>query len=1247
MVKSMKVVFAVVFTFILFYATEAQGHNMRFQSLTGSDGLPSQSVYQTYQQRNGFIWFATDRGAIRYDGKAFRSFYYSPGSNNHISNNFVVQVLEDHIGNIWLITEYGLNKIKTDGSIEQYIHDPANSNSISANWLHFIYQDSSSRIWVGSNEGLNLYRPESNDFLRINGKIKGTSYNIPVFQMLEISPDYMILGSLEGLAFFKPSEQKFILESDKNEDISDWYRSTIYKLVRSGSGKVLIGTDSNGLIEYDPISTEYKQYKAMSDTASISDNNVNSIVEEPDGTLYISHVSSGITQISPDRQTFTSIRARDFDDTSLLSDKVNHLFRDDSGLIWVATMDGVSKYSYLQKSTHLIQKQAQGGGLSGTAALNFEQLDAQHMLIGTSGGLDKLRISDQKIEVIPLLSDEQKLRFNSEVSDIAKDSKGNIWATTPSGIHQYNPEQNTVVNYFNTVDNKWGFTGYDLQTILIDSNDDIWLTGYIAVALAKFTPGLGIVKRLLDDPQHPYSKGGNYSTDSLISNKGYIWLSTTDGLYRVDPKTGLDQHIHVGKDERENIRTASIIEDESGAIWVASQGVGLAKLTIDENNQVNSTNLTTSDGLASNELLTVSLHQGLFWLTSKDQLFSYDINTRKSTIYPSLLNLTGLNFIRGAQKLIGDDLYLGTNKGLVIVDLTKIKSNLYNAPVRLTKAMSGGVSLIQGLDINNQSKKYIAHEKNNLSFSYAALDYTNPSANSYRYILEGFDDDWVEAGNRTNVAYNSLDAGTYTFKVMASNSDGKWSENIASFTFEIEQPLWFYALWALVGLLTLAALLFIFNRRLHVKSLYKKANYDSLTGVANRYYFNKTIEDLVAENDRIFTLIIVDLDGFKEVNDIYGHAVGDELLIQVAARMKKVLRDDDLLARLGGDEFAIIINKQDLDGGLINIAERLRQTIKNEYVLNEQSVRVSASIGAASFPADTQSKDALLVYADTAMFAAKESGKNAVRFFNKALSKELESRTELKQKLQSAIHNQEFDLHYQPQIDQLTNKVVGFEALIRWFQADGTSIPPNIFIPEAERNGSIVEIGRWVLFSACKQAASWQEQGFKFGKISVNVSATQITKTSLINDIEKALKENDLAPELLEIEITESVLVDNIDLTLEVLTKLRILGVSIALDDFGTGSSSLNDLTKCPIDTMKIDRSFIQSVETDPATKMVLKNIYTLANDLSMKVVAEGVETEAQLQILARFQGRIIQGYYYSPALSESDATSLLYSKSD
>jgi diguanylate cyclase (GGDEF)-like protein len=1236
----LKIIVCFLFLSSIGIANSLHAKNLRFHSLTTADGLPSISVFQTYQQRNGFIWFATDRGASRYDGKSYRHFFYSPGTSNHITNNFVIQIFEDNLGNIWILTEDGLNKIRLDGGIEYFQHDDSKPDSINSNWLHFIYQDSSNRIWIGTNEGLNLYHAPTNTFTQMVGRSKNTANTIAAFHMVEIGTDNFLLGTLQGISFFKPSEQAFILESDKDNDVPRWYQDDISSMTLSKTGRVLIGTQTEGLIDFNPASYEFTQYKVALDEDSIASNAVETIIERPNGDILLGHYEKGLMLISSNRQTFSLLTAREFDETSLISNTINHLFEDQSGLLWISTDYGISTLSYLQSGSNLIQKQANGMGLSGMIVFDTALMDKEHMLIATSSGLNKLRFSDQTIEQIELLPEAQKDQPSVAIRDLNRDLKGIFWLASADGLHQYNPKNDKVINYLNTKNNAWGLTETELTTVLADNNNNVWITGYLQPGLAKFIPEKGIVNRFLDDELHPYTKGGNYTNDTLISKNGDLWLATTDGIYRINPQSGFEQHIRMGKDNRENIRTTSIIEDTNGTIWATTAGVGIVRLRINEDNNVETTYFSTDEGLPSNELFTVSIYRDKLWLTTKDQLFSYDTNNKKSTVYPSLLNFPGLNFEGSSQTLVGDNLYLGSNKGLVVVTLNQIKSNQYNAPIQITQVKSDEKIRMQRSD--NQSKNYISYKNNNLSFSYAALDFTQPSANRYRYLLQGFDENWVEAGNKTDVTYNNLSAGTYTFKVTASNSDGIWSDQVSVFTFEIEQAWWFYTLWSLAGLLALALLLFIINRRLHVRTLYQKANYDSLTSLANRYYFNNRIEQLVDNPDSAFTLLIVDLDGFKEVNDIYGHAVGDELLIQASARMRKVLRDDDLLARLGGDEFAIIINKRSQSSELLTISERLRKTLETHYTLTNHTVKASASIGGASFPCDTNNKNSLLVYADTAMFAAKQSGKNSVNFFNESLSKELEKRTQLKQKLQSALDNKEFEVYYQPQINQFSNQITGFEALIRWFQPDGTTITPDVFIPEAERNGSIIQIGGWVLSSACKQAAIWHEAGLFSGNISVNVSADQITRPDFVNDVEQALKQSGLSPNYLELEITESVLVDNIGLTLDTLTQLRILGVTIALDDFGTGYSSLNYLTTFPIDTLKIDKSFIHSVEIDAPTRIVLKNIYTLAADLSMKVIAEGVETEAQLQILATLQGQIIQGFYYSEALSAKDATKLL-----
>ena len=556
--------------------------------------------------------------------------------------------------------------------------------------------------------------------------------------------------------------------------------------------------------------------------------------------------------------------------------------------------------------------------------------------------------------------------------------------------------------------------------------------------------------------------------------------------------------------------------------------------------------------------------------------------------------------------------------------------------------MAGDTILMRALDSAKASSGELSYENNSVVFTFSSLDFTSPGKNQYQVKLEGLDSDWKSQGTEGRISYNNLDAGRYIFRVRATNSDGVWSNTEASYQFEILQPWWYYVIWGLSALSVTALFLFVINRRLHVKRLHQKANYDSLTGFANRYFFNRRIEELVSHPYSRFALVIVDLDGFKEVNDVYGHSVGDELIVQAAERMQGILRENDLLARLGGDEFAVIIHGSDEKTALITITDRMREALCETYRLTDHSVRCSASIGVACYPVDASDSAQLLVYADTAMFAAKNSGRNAVHFFNEQLSSELEQRTRLRHKLEHAIEHEEFVLHYQPKINQFDNKLCGFEALIRWFQPDGSMVSPGDFIAEAERNGLIVAIGDWVIKEACRQGTIWQSQGILHGAVSVNVSTTQLTQSNIVETVANALQETSLNPEHLELEITESVLIDNIDLAFDILSELKKLGVSIALDDFGTGFSSLNYLTRFPIDTLKIDRSFIHSIELDQRTLLVLKNIYSLAHDLEMDVVAEGVESEHQLEILAKLGGDIIQGFYFGGPENSEKATQRL-----
>ncbi|MCW9032760.1 MAG: EAL domain-containing protein [Alphaproteobacteria bacterium] len=424
-----------------------------------------------------------------------------------------------------------------------------------------------------------------------------------------------------------------------------------------------------------------------------------------------------------------------------------------------------------------------------------------------------------------------------------------------------------------------------------------------------------------------------------------------------------------------------------------------------------------------------------------------------------------------------------------------------------------------------------------------------------------------------------------------------------------------------------------------------QAYFDSVTDLPNRVLavdrLSQAIKEANREKENV-ALLFIDLDDFKKVNDSLGHERGDQLLVKAAARLRSCVRDGDTVARHGGDEFLVILNslKNPLDAE--TIAEKILSVMAEPFIIGDLDVVVTASIGLALYPNDGKTPSILLRNADTAMYRAKEEGRNTYHFFAKFLNDEAVQRLEMERNLQLALENDEFFLQYQPQIDSRTGKCVGAEALIRWQSPKHGLISPDQFIPTAEQLGLIIPIGEWALRTACKQAKQWVDEGAKGFKISVNVSPRQFRGYALVGAIELALGESGLPVECLEIEVTEGLMVHNRDETKNILNKLHDMGITISMDDFGTGYSSLSYLKDFPFDKLKIDRSFVDGVENDKENQALVTAASAMAKGLGLQVVAEGVETQDQLNFVSGHDCELIQGYFYSKPISPLDFTKLL-----
>ncbi|WP_235550063.1 EAL domain-containing protein [Paenibacillus sp. Soil724D2] len=418
---------------------------------------------------------------------------------------------------------------------------------------------------------------------------------------------------------------------------------------------------------------------------------------------------------------------------------------------------------------------------------------------------------------------------------------------------------------------------------------------------------------------------------------------------------------------------------------------------------------------------------------------------------------------------------------------------------------------------------------------------------------------------------------------------------------------------------------------------------DSLTGLPNRRLLNDRLTqalDQASENKQIIGIMFIDLDRFKYINDTLGHAMGDRLLIEVAKRLRDCMGKMDTVSRQGGDEFIVLLPNTTSDE-ITKKAQNIVNLFTRSVVLSDHEMFVTPSIGISLYPSDGRDIETLIKNADTAMYRVKEQGKNNFQFYTPDMNEAVSQKMKLEMGLRKGLERGEFKVYYQPQIDVISGKVIGVEALIRWQHPEWGNIPPDEFIPLAEETGLIIPIGEWVLYEACHQNKIWQNAGYPPLRIAVNISSRQFQQNNLVEIVSKTLKETELDPQYLELELTESIIQDS-KYAITTMQKLKAMGIHLSIDDFGTGYSSLSYLKLFPIDSLKIDRSFTSNIFEDSKDAALVHTIIDMAHNLDLKVIAEGVETQEQLHFLRQRQCNEAQGYFFSRPVSGEELSIFL-----
>jgi len=495
----------------------------------------------------------------------------------------------------------------------------------------------------------------------------------------------------------------------------------------------------------------------------------------------------------------------------------------------------------------------------------------------------------------------------------------------------------------------------------------------------------------------------------------------------------------------------------------------------------------------------------------------------------------------------------------------------------------------------------------------------------------------IPAQNNVMHVLSQLDAETNRVALAASRSARKAHE-VARF--------WMYLLSSaalMLGLLV-ATIVFTYSSRIS-REREQLATHDALTGLPNRMLFMDRLEQSLVRAQRHGTLVgvmFIDLDRFKRVNDTLGHAGGDQLIHKVAKRLREMARAEDIVARLGGDEFVVVISDVAEIKPILQVVEKMLAVMAAPYHVAGREIFCSCSIGISVYPHDSTLSADLLKHADTAMYHAKQSGRNRFQLYDTAMNAMAEERLQLETDLHYALERGEFVFHYQPQLNLVSGRIHGVEALIRWQHPDKGLLAPKAFLGILEETGQVVSVGRALLCAACRQTARWHAAGFTDLNVAVNLSGKEFWHDTLIANVRDALAQSGLSPQSLQLELTESIFMQDVDAALDRIRSLKALGIAVSVDDFGTGYSSLAHLKRFPLDVLKIDRYFVKDIHLAPVNEALVSSILALCKGLDLGTVAEGVESRDQLESLRKLGCQVVQGHYISHAVPAEQVIALL-----
>lgn len=1018
------------------FSVYAGQDNIRFETIGLEQGLSQQNVRAIHQDSEGFMWFGTQEGLNRFDGYQFKVFSNSLYDTNTISSSYVSSIDETSDGKLWLATGAGVSVFdKTTHSFKRYntFLDGKGGKVIDA---LVVYVDSLDNVWVGTSNGLNKYDPVNDSFEYVTLKGIKNDKPIRVESIVEDITNGIWIGAQNhGLYRYDTLTERFELFNNIFEGVNDKVTSSIVKLLVDGEQRLWIGTLGQGVFVLDlKLPKHPSNMNHLTKVEGLDAVAVRAFYQDINKTIWIG-TNSGLYAYDKNKQ-FIEVLRYDITNAKSISDNtISSIYQDNGGVFWVGTYRGLNKWNTATANFDFFRYQAnKEKSLSNPNINTIFNAGNDHVWVGTHDGLNLIDLVSGNITQFKADANNQNSIRSNNITALFTQSKSELWlGYRGEGLTHINRTTGEHTHYQNIKDNDGSLGANGVTAILGSRSGEIWV-GAFNGGLNKFDKETGKFRHYMNSPENGFSLSSNAVTSIYEDSRQMLWVGTFDsGVNLFNPALGTSKRIQNNENDMYSLgnnQVWAVHEDKKGNIWIGTAGAGLNFLSAADRQSgvYKFERIGREQGLPSSVVFSILEDtNGMLWLSTNRGITKFNPETKQMLNYDSSHGLQGNEFNAGAYHKMPDGKFLfgGTN-GVTAFYPYDIEPNKHVPPVVLTNFQRLNEVSAMSSSKTNQNKIIVSHKDYLIAFEFAGLDFASPDNNRYAYKLDGFDEDWVEARDVRKATYTNLPAGNYVFKVKASNNDGVWNETGAGIVLTVLPAPWFswwaYTIYALIVLIALFWLYRSYLNKLKQEETYRlqlenevqkrtvelsAANEqlmnasvtDQLTGLHNRRYLANVIKEKCnsileefrehvsiegsdpCEGPRLFFLMF-DLDGFKPINDTYGHDAGDKVIMQVGELLQSVCRQDDIVIRWGGDEF-IVVGKIYEKGEVSALAERIRDTIA-KYGFNiglAQRMHLSSSIGYALYPfahfsPDSLSWEQVHLLADKALYRAKDSGRN-------------------------------------------------------------------------------------------------------------------------------------------------------------------------------------------------------------------------------------------------------------------------------